>query len=103
MITNLISNAIRYAPGAPIEFLVSAEGNYALLQIQDYGAGIAVEDWGRIFGRYECTVSGQSSSGLGLGLYICRQFVEAHGGTIDVTSPPGKGAMFSVRLPMSEI
>ena len=67
--------------------------------MRDHGIGISNADAERIFGRFERAVSMRHYGGLGLGLYITRQLVEAHGGTIRVTSEPGAGAVFVVELP----
>jgi signal transduction histidine kinase len=61
--------------------------------------GIAPEDQQKIFNRFERAVTAANITGLGLGLYICREIVEAHGGSISVTSEPGKGSAFTVSLP----
>ena len=68
--------------------------------MRDHGIGIDAEDQRRIFERFERAVSARHYGGLGLGLYIARQIVEAHGGTIDVASQPEQGAEFRVRLPL---
>jgi signal transduction histidine kinase len=100
VVTNLISNAIKYGQGRPIEVRVSSSETSAELAVVDRGIGIAIEDAERIFGRFERAVSSRNFGGLGLGLYITRQIVEAHGGTIAVTSRPGEGATFAVSLPI---
>jgi signal transduction histidine kinase len=69
--------------------------------VADQGIGIALEDQPRIFKRFERAVSPRKFGGLGLGLWIASQLVEAHGGTIDVLSQPGTGATFTVVLPLS--
>jgi PAS domain S-box-containing protein len=98
-IANLLTNAMKYGTGRPIRLSVSSEGGIAKMSIQDHGVGIAPEDQERIFNRFERAVSFKSFGGLGLGLYITRQIVEAHGGTISVESRLGDGATFIVRLP----
>ncbi len=99
VITNLVANAIKYGPGKPIEVLLEDEGDRARLVVRDHGIGIAPADQRRIFGRFERAVSGHSFGGFGVGLWIARQTVEAHGGTISVESRPGEGATFTVELP----
>ena len=71
------------------------------MEVEDRGIGIAPEDQERIFGRFERAVSGRQYSGLGLGLWIARRLVEAHGGRILVRSAPGEGSTFAVELPAS--
>src|SRR5260370_19736166 len=83
IITNLISNAIKYGQGTPIEVMVTevADGR-ARLSVRDHGIGIASEHRDRIFERFERLVSSRQYGGLGLGLWIVRQIVEAHHGSI---------------------
>jgi len=71
----------------------------ALLAVADQGPGIAPEDQQRVFEQFERLPTAQSSPGMGLGLFISRYFVEAHGGSLTVKSQPGEGARFEVRLP----
>jgi signal transduction histidine kinase len=96
---NLLSNALRYGAGSPVEVGVSTSRNRARLSVRDYGIGIPPEDQARIFDRFERAVSSRNYGGLGLGLWISRQVVEAHGGVIRVESEPGNGATFIVELP----
>jgi signal transduction histidine kinase len=99
VLSNLLNNALRYAPGSPV--IVSAEdrGEQAVVRVKDSGAGIAPENQERIFQRFERAVSSGNISGLGLGLYICKEIVNRHSGSIDVESRPGAGATFIVQLP----
>ena len=102
IVTNLFSNAIKYAAGKPIEIRVdpAQDGHDAMrLTVRDQGIGIAPENVDRIFGRFERAVSTKNYGGLGMGLYITRQIVEAHGGSIHVDSEPGVGSTFTVELP----
>lgn len=99
VVSNLLSNAIKYGGGKPVDVSVAADGKVAILKVADQGIGIAEADRERIFGRFERAVSLRHYGGLGLGLYITRRLVEAHGGTIWVDSSPGAGATFSVELP----
>lgn len=99
ILANLLSNAMKYGPGKPIEVTVATVGDAVTIAVQDHGIGISQADVERIFGRFERAVSMRHYGGLGLGLYITRQLVEAHGGTIRVTSAPGAGALFVVELP----
>ena len=98
VVTNLLSNAARYAAGTPIHITLTSDEQWTRLVVRDEGPGIdpAIQD--RIFQRFERAA--HDAGGLGLGLYISRQIVEAHGGTIRVESEPGKGASFIVDLPL---
>jgi signal transduction histidine kinase len=99
VVTNLLSNAVKYGRGQPIEVAVMGADDRARLVVRDQGIGIAPEHLSRIFERFERAVSAHNYGGLGLGLYIVRQIVEAHGGAIHVTSTPGEGSTFVVDLP----
>jgi signal transduction histidine kinase len=101
VITNLLTNGLKYGGGKPVLVRLDATGSHALLTVQDKGIGIAAEDQERIFGRFERATSARHYSGLGLGLYVTRQIVEAHGGTISVESEPGQGSVFTVKLPLN--
>ncbi|WNG33203.1 HAMP domain-containing histidine kinase [Archangium violaceum] len=96
--TNLLSNALKFGQGQPIEVHVFADGGQARLSVCDHGMGIPPDAQGRLFGRFE-RVGNTGRPGSGLGLYIVHQLVEAHGGTIHVSSHPGHGATFTVELP----
>jgi predicted ATPase/signal transduction histidine kinase len=100
VMVNLLANAMKYGGGAPISMGVQRRGSLAEIWVLDGGVGIPEEAQGRIFERFERAVSSRSFGGLGLGLYIARRIVEAHRGTIRVTSKPGEGAMFTVELPI---
>jgi PAS domain S-box-containing protein len=100
VVTHLISNSIKYGNRRPIEVSVTAIDGWARLVVRDHGIGIRPRDLGRVFGRFERAVSSTHYGGLGLGLHIARQIVEAHGGTIDVASELGEGATFTVNLRM---
>jgi PAS domain S-box-containing protein len=99
VVTNLLTNAFKFAAGKPIEVVVDEEGALARIIVADHGVGIAAGDRERIFQRYEQAAESKKHAGLGLGLYIVRQIVEAHGGTIRVESQLGEGAVFTVELP----
>jgi PAS domain S-box-containing protein len=101
VVTNLLSNAIKYGLGNPIDVTVAAASGTARLCVVDHGIGIALDDLTRIFDRFERMTSVQSYGGLGLGLYIARQIVDAHGGTIGVSSEPSCGSTFTVELPLA--
>lgn len=99
--TNLISNAIKYGRGNPIDVTVRADEEIARLEVRDRGIGIDVEHVARLFRRFERAVSSRQYGGLGLGLFIVRQIVEMHGGTVTVESVPEQGSTFTVTLPRS--
>ena len=99
--SNLVGNALKYGNGQPIDVFAGARNGRALLVVRDRGIGIAPEDQQRIFQRFERAVSSRHFGGLGLGLWIVRQIVDSHGGSIAVESRPGKGAEFVVSLPLA--
>ncbi len=100
VLTNLVANAIKYGAGKPIDVEVARDGAHALVHVRDRGIGIGSADQERIFGRFERAVSERHFGGLGLGLWIARQIVEAHGGSITVRSTPGVETIFTVALPL---
>jgi len=100
VVTNLLSNAIKYGAGAPIAINVRTFDGRARLAVRDEGIGVSPSERGRIFERFERAVSAKHYGGLGLGLYIVRRIVDAHGGQIAVESAPGAGAQFVVELPL---
>jgi two-component system CheB/CheR fusion protein len=101
VVTNLISNAIKYGAGKPILVKVESDEQCATLIVQDQGMGIAKADQARIFERFERAVSLNEVTGLGLGLYIVKEILEAHGGSIRVESELSKGSRFIVTLPLN--
>jgi signal transduction histidine kinase len=98
VVTNLISNACKYGQGKPIEVTVRGDAEIARLAVRDRGIGIAAKEQGRIFERFERLDDAGRVPGTGLGLWITREIVEAHGGRIRVDSEPGDGATFIVEL-----
>ncbi len=100
VLTNLLGNAIKYGPDAPIEVRLRREGDEAVLEVEDRGMGIPSEDLDRIFTPFERTRASRRKKGVGLGLYIVRRIVESHGGSISVRSEVDRGSTFTVRLPL---
>jgi PAS domain S-box-containing protein len=99
-VSNLITNAMKYGRGAPIDVETGRDGELGVVQVRDRGIGIAPEDQQRIFERFERAVSDDNYGGLGLGLWIARQAIEASGGTVSVESEIGVGSVFIIRLPL---
>lgn len=99
ILSNLIKNAITYAPASPIRVSIRNLGEYIAIKISDKGIGIRRDDFNRIFQRYERAVSEHLYGGLGLGLYIVDQIVKAHHGKMKVYSQVGKGSSFLIVLP----
>jgi signal transduction histidine kinase len=99
VVTNLVSNAIKFGEQRPIEIAIEAKDGIARLAVTDRGIGIEDGSLGTIFERFHRGVPIDHYGGLGLGLYISRRIVEAHGGSIRVESAPGQGATFTVELP----
>jgi PAS domain S-box-containing protein len=97
---NVISNAIKYGAGKPVEVELKAKGGKAILVVEDRGIGIPVEDLSRIFGRFERTTISRNYGGLGLGLYIAKQVIEQHDGSIRAESRSGGGARIVIELPL---
>ena len=100
VLTNLLSNAAKYAPGTPVAIGLTLENDQAVLTVRDRGNGIAAADHLRIFEPFERVKGASDAKGLGLGLYIVKQIVEAHRGTIRLISTPGDGTLFIVTLPV---
>ncbi len=100
VMTNLLSNAVKYGASKPVEVRVDHAEGAARITVTDRGVGIAPEHQRRIFERFERAASVRHYGGLGMGLYITRHIVEAHGGTIAVASTPGEGSTFTVTLPL---
>jgi signal transduction histidine kinase len=101
VMVNLISNAIKYGEDGPIEVAVSTHENVAKIKIVDHGMGIAPQDQERIFERYKRVNSVGVIKGLGVGLFVTKEIVEAHYGKIYVESKLGKGSTFIVELPLN--
>jgi len=98
---NLIDNAVKYTlPGGRVDVDVRRDGDAAVLQVRDTGPGIPADEVPRIFDRLFRGDTSRTERGLGLGLSLVKAIVEAHGGTVEVSSEPGKGSTFTVRLPL---
>lgn len=100
VVTNLLTNAMRYGKGNHVSIRIEKEDRVARLCVRDHGVGIAKENHERIFNRFERAISANEVSGLGLGLFITKQIVDSHSGKIWVDSELGKGATFFVELPL---
>ena len=101
VISNLLANAYKYGEGRPVEIRLEGLNGVVRFHVQDHGMGIRAEDQRRIFERFEQAEPHPRATfgGFGLGLWICRTIVEAHGGRIWVKSTVGAGSCFSVELP----
>ena len=102
VITNLLTNALRYGDGKPVAVTVGVreEEREAFVSVRDQGAGIAPADQERIFEQFERAEGSGQVPGLGLGLYIARQIAQAHQGRLEVRSAPGEGSEFILSLPL---
>ncbi|MBT2341215.1 MULTISPECIES: hybrid sensor histidine kinase/response regulator [Pseudomonas] len=103
VVSNLLTNALRYGGKSPIEVRVYQTPEHACVEVQDHGIGISEEDQRRIFQQFERVTSKAVTAGLGLGLFISEQIVTAHGGTITVDSRLHEGALFRVCLPHQKV
>jgi len=101
IVENLLTNAIKYGQGKPIEITLTAANGLAQIIVRDNGIGIADADKARIFERFERAVSRDVHSGFGIGLWLVRNLAESMGGCIDVSGEPGIGSRFTVSLPIS--
>lgn len=100
LLTNLLANAVKYGPGKPVDVFIERVGGEALVRVVDQGIGIDRADQQRIFERFERAVTERQYGGFGVGLWLSREIVKAHAGSIAVASEPGAGATFTVRLPV---
>jgi len=101
VVTNLLTNAIKFGRGGPIEIAIASNGRTARMSVTDHGIGIDRDTQSQLFERFGRGVSARHYGGLGLGLYVARTFVEAHGGRVYVKSELGQGSTFTVELPLS--
>ncbi|HSD19129.1 MAG TPA: PAS domain S-box protein [Anaeromyxobacter sp.] len=98
---HVLANAVKYGAGKPVDVELTCGGAAALVVVRDRGIGIDPAERERIFDRFERAVSSRHYGGLGLGLFVARRVVEAHGGSIAVDCAPGEGATFRIELPIS--
>jgi signal transduction histidine kinase len=101
VVINLLTNALRYGGGKPVKVGVVPTEAGVRIEVTDQGMGISEQDRQRIFEQFERAAGNDGTGGLGLGLFITQQLVEAHGGRISVQSVPGQGSTFSVTLPLA--
>ncbi len=102
---NLVGNAIKYSPdGGPIDVRISRQGATVRVEVKDQGIGIPESAQAQLFQRFfrASNVSVKGIGGLGIGLYVVKEIVELHGGTVEVTSAEGKGSTFAIHLPLLE-
>ena len=98
---NLLANAVEHATTSPtVDVSMSRSGSFAVVEVRDHGPGIAPNVLPQLFEPYT-RLGHKRSAGLGLGLYLAREIVAAHGGTIDAASTLGEGTVITVRLPLS--
>jgi signal transduction histidine kinase len=101
VVGNLVDNAVKYSPaGSPVDVRAASHDGVVVVSVQDRGPGIAADDQRLVFEKFGRVSTGNSKPGTGLGLYIARSIAEAHGGSLDVSSSPGRGATFTLRLPV---
>lgn len=102
VLANLLTNALRYGEGKPVTVRVSSDGAWVRVEVEDQGMGISEENQRRVFEQFERVSDSRAAQGLGLGLFISEQIVQAHAGTIELGSTLGAGSCFSVVLPRRE-
>ena len=95
----VVDNALKYAPGAPVDIAVARNGSYALLRVADSGPGMSADERAHAFERFFRGESRSNVSGAGLGLAIAKRAVERAGGAIDLESADGRGTVVTIRLP----
>lgn len=100
ILENLLSNAIRFGPGQPVEVALASNGELARLSVRDEGVGIPDCDQAAIFERFHRSRRAKPSGGFGVGLWVTRQLVRAMRGEISVSSRRGCGSAFTVKLPL---
>ena len=106
VILNLVDNAMKYTPaGSAITVTAGREGQHALIQVADTGSGIPDAEKEKVFDKFYCGTNKipDNRRSLGLGLYLCKTIVEAHGGIIEVMDNPPHGSVFRFTLPLQEV
>ena len=105
VVSNLLDNAVKYSPqGTEVKVSVKKTSDHLVIGVRDQGKGIALDDQGRLFQRFErLSETSTTRPGLGLGLLLCKRLVEAHGGRIWVESEVGRGSTFSFTLPLQQV
>jgi len=98
IVRNLLSNAIRFGAGRPIDVTITGDADSAVVEVRDRGIGISADHLPKIFERFERGLE-QRSGGFGIGLWVVRNVCVAMGGTVSVASEPGEGSRFTVVLP----
>ncbi len=102
VLVNLLTNALKYSPPeTPVVVRLEREGDMVRIAVRDQGKGLTAEECERLFTKYYRTSAGKHAEGVGLGLYISRLIIEAHGGHIHVESTPGQGSTFVFTLPLT--
>ena len=100
VVTNLVGNALKYTPiGGRIDVELASTKADVVLRIRDTGYGVAAGDLDRLFTKYARFHRDRGIPGTGLGLYLSKAIVEAHGGSVSATSQVGQGSVFTVQLP----
>lgn len=100
---NILSNAIKFGAGSPVEISLASDGAMATFSVRDHGIGISKLDQARIFERFERALTAQQHSGFGVGLWLVRELVDAMSGRIDIVSAAGAGSTFTIALPLAPI
>jgi len=103
VLDNFLNNARKYAPESHVEVRIRRQERNILVEVEDQGPGIAPEHLSHLFERFYRVTNDQSIRGTGLGLYISRKIVEAHGGEVGVESELGKGTRFYFTLPIADL
>jgi two-component system phosphate regulon sensor histidine kinase PhoR len=101
VLLNLLSNALKYStPGTEVRITARAVDGAVAISVSDHGPGISPDDLPHLFERFYRVKATQRKEGVGLGLFIAKTLVEAHGGHISVESEPGKGSTFTFEIPV---